>query len=134
MRFVIVGNGAAALGAVETLRRLDGGGDHRITVVTDEPVHAYARCLLPDVLAKKRSGASIALRPVGFYRRLGVDLLAGVAAVELRPGEKVLVLRDGREVGYDRLLVAVGAAPVLPELPVARLKTTPSRTKQNCWP
>lgn len=112
-----MGNSAAAVAAVETLRRLGGGGDHRITVVADEPVHAYARCLLPDVLAGKRSGPSIALRPAGFYRRLGVDLLAGVAAVELRPGEKVLVLRDGREVGYDRLLVATGAAPVLPELP-----------------
>lgn len=116
MRFVIIGNSAAGVAAVETLRRL-GGYQHSITVVSDEPTGAYSRCLLPDLVAGKSTEYSIRLRPAEFYRRLEVELLAGVAAVEVRPGEKRLVLQDGRELAYDRLLVATGAGPVLPAVP-----------------
>ncbi|HHW44607.1 MAG TPA: NAD(P)/FAD-dependent oxidoreductase [Desulfotomaculum sp.] len=116
MHLLVIGSSAAGVAAVETLRRL-GGRDHRITVVTAEPVPAYSRCLLPDLLAGRKTEAAIGLRPPDFYRRLGVELLAGVAAVALRPQEKRVVLADGRELAYDRLLVATGAGPVLPEIP-----------------
>jgi len=121
LRFVIIGNSAAGVAAVETLRRL-GGYRHRITVVSDEPAGAYSRCLLPDLVAGKRTENSINLRPAEFYRRLEVELLAGVAAVEVRPREKRLVLQDGRELAYDRLLVATGASPVLPAVPGTELE------------
>ncbi|MGB9804532.1 NAD(P)/FAD-dependent oxidoreductase [Desulfofundulus sp.] len=116
MRFVIIGNSAAGVAAVETLRCL-GGYQHHITVVSDEPTGAYSRCLLPDLVAGKSTENSIRLRPAEFYRRLGVELLAGVAVVALRPHEKKVVLADGRELAYDRLLVATGASPVLPAVP-----------------
>ncbi|MQL52921.1 NAD(P)/FAD-dependent oxidoreductase, partial [Desulfofundulus thermobenzoicus] len=111
MHLLVIGSSAAGVAAVETLRRL-GGREHRITVVTAEPVPAYSRCLLPDLLAGRKTEAAIGLRPPDFYRRLGVELLAGVAAVALRPQEKRVVLADGRELAYDRLLVATGAGPV----------------------
>jgi NAD(P)H-nitrite reductase large subunit len=121
LRFVIIGNSAAGVAAVEALRRL-GGYRHRITVVSDEPAGAYSRCLLPDLVAGKRTENSISLRPAEFYRRLEVELLAGVAAVEVRPREKRLVLQDGRELAYDRLLVTTGASPVLPAVPGTELE------------
>ncbi len=121
MRFVIAGNSAAGVAAVETLRRL-GGRQNHITVVTDEPGETYSRCMLPDLLAGKKTEYSIRLRPPDFYRKLGVELLGGVAAVALQPGEKKLLLQDGRELAYDRLLVATGARPVLPEVPGAEAR------------
>ena len=120
MRFVIIGNSAAGVAAVETLRRLAGGGGE-ITVVSDEPGAAYSRCLLPDVLAGKKAEDSVRLRPRDFYRRSGVELIGGVRAVRLQPAAKKLLLQDGRELSYDRLLLAAGAEAVLPELPGARL-------------
>ncbi|WP_242868858.1 NAD(P)/FAD-dependent oxidoreductase [Desulfotomaculum copahuensis] len=116
---MIIGNSAAGVAAVETLRR-PGGGASEITVVAGEPETAYSRCLLPDVLAGRRAEASIRLRPADFYRRLGVTLFSGVRAVELQPGEKKVLLKDGRELTYDRLLLATGAAAVRPELPGVR--------------
>lgn len=121
MHFVIIGNSAAGIAAVEALRRLGGTGV-RITVVTEEPPEPYSRCLLPDLLCGKKTEYSIKLRPAGHYQRLGVELLAGIKAVALRPEEKKVFLEDGRELAFDRLLVATGASPVMPEVPGVNTK------------
>jgi len=112
LRYVIVGAGAAGLAAAQTLRRMDGAGE--IVMVSGEPEAAYARCLLPDVLAGTRTPSSLALRPEDFYRRQGVAFLAASRAVELWPGEKKIMLAGGRTLAYDRLLLATGARPVMP--------------------
>jgi len=49
MSYVIVGNSAAGITAAGTLRRLEPHA--RITVVDSDPHGAYARCMIPDVVA-----------------------------------------------------------------------------------
>lgn len=112
MRYLIVGNSAAGVAAAETLRRLDGSGE--IIVVSEEPERAYARCLLPDVLAGMRTPSSLGLRSEDFYRRRGVTLFTATRVVGLGPGENKIMLADGRTLAYDRLLLATGARPVKP--------------------
>ncbi|WP_245574307.1 NAD(P)/FAD-dependent oxidoreductase [Desulfovirgula thermocuniculi] len=113
---MVIGTSAAGIAALETLRRL-GGTRARLTAVTDEPSEPYSRCLLPDLLAGKKSEYSIRLRPAGFFPKLGVEFLAGFKVVALHPEEKKVFLEDGRQLSFDRLLVATGASPVMPEVP-----------------
>ena len=49
MNYVIIGNSAAAVGAVEAIRRLDSEGD--ITIVSNEAHHTYSRPLFSYLLA-----------------------------------------------------------------------------------
>lgn len=84
-------------------------------MIGDEGGTAYCRCLIPDVVAGTASFDRIVLQSEEEFRREGVQLISG-RAVELLPGRRLVVLEDGREVPYDRLLVATGAEPVLPQL------------------
>ena len=52
---------------------------------------------------------------------MGVETVAGDAAVGLDVGRRRVVLRDGREVAYEGLLVATGAAAVRIPVPGADL-------------
>ena len=44
MRYVIIGNGTAAVGAIEGIRVID--HDNPITVISDEPYSTYGRPLI----------------------------------------------------------------------------------------
>ena len=115
MRHVIVGNGPAALGAVEALRRTDPACD--ITVVAGERTRAYTPCFLPRFISGEIAEEQLALRSEDFYEKHRVTLLGGVAATGVLTGRNAVALADGRALGYDRLLLACGASPVVPPLP-----------------
>ncbi|KKL80677.1 hypothetical protein LCGC14_2002350, partial [marine sediment metagenome] len=44
MRYVIIGNSAAAMGAIKTIRNRDKTGS--VTVISDEPYSVYSRPLI----------------------------------------------------------------------------------------
>ncbi len=111
MRYVVIGSSAAGIAALETLRSL-GGPKAKISLVTRDPGEPYSRCLLPDLIAGYKTKSSLHIRPSGFYQKLGIEVFSGLAAMELKPREKRVVLEDGRELAYDYLLVATGASPV----------------------
>ena len=107
-RIVIVGNSAAALAALEAIRRLDDRCP--VTLVSDESIPAYSRVLLPYLLSGERQDLS--LRPAGYYDRMGARLLLGRRAVGL--GGDALELDDGTRLPFDRLLVAAGSRAAIP--------------------
>lgn len=49
-------------------------------------------------------------------RKNRCELIAGVSADHLEPKRKTVVLSDGRELPYDRLLVAAGSSPAVPPI------------------
>ncbi len=119
MNLVIVGNSAAGVAAAEAARRASPRA--RITVIGDEGAQAYCRCLIPEILAGTADFSRIILRSGEDLRREGIEV-AGGRAVEILPGPGRVMLEDGREIPYDRLLLATGAAPVLPDLPGRELQ------------
>ena len=58
----------------------------------------------------------MALRSQKFYDKINVDLITDDAVVELNRGRKTVVLRCGRTLPYDALLLATGAEPVRPPI------------------
>jgi 3-phenylpropionate/trans-cinnamate dioxygenase ferredoxin reductase component len=105
---VLAGGGLAAQRCAEALRREGYAG--AIRMVCAEPHAPYDRPpLSKQLLAGTCDEPSLALRPADWYAAHDVDLLLGVGAADLRTAEHTLVLADGTELHYDRLLIATGA-------------------------
>lgn len=120
MKYVIIGNSAAGIGAVEGIRQIDKHGE--ITVITDEVHHTYSRPLISYLLLGKVTEEKMKYRDDGFYSRNDCALLHA-AAMEIDAGAKWVILADGSYVPYDKLLVAAGSLPFVP--PMAGLDTVP---------
>ncbi|MGB9722673.1 MAG: NAD(P)/FAD-dependent oxidoreductase [Chloroflexia bacterium] len=114
MRYVIVGNGAAAATAVETLTEVDPKA--AIEVYGEEPYWAYRRPQLPEFLAGGVEEEKILIHPPAWYEGRGVAVHRGVRVEALEPSSGVVRLADGRTVPYDRLLLATGATSFIPPL------------------
>lgn len=111
-RIVVVGGGPAAHRCVMELRKLGFAGS--VTMVAAEPVPPYDRTLLSKDNLADGGQAPAAMALPGTYESLDVTVLLGRAAVGLDSRERVVRLSDGTQLGYDRLVLGVGGAPILP--------------------
>jgi 3-phenylpropionate/trans-cinnamate dioxygenase ferredoxin reductase subunit len=104
---VIAGGGLAGQRAAETLRR--GGYTGRLRMICAERHRPYDRPPLSKaVLAGVEHGS---FRPAAWYEDHDIELELGVAAAGLDCRRRAVTLADGRELGYDRLLIATGSRP-----------------------
>jgi 3-phenylpropionate/trans-cinnamate dioxygenase ferredoxin reductase component len=104
---VIAGGGLAAQRAAETLRRA--GFEGRVRMICAERHRPCDRPpLSKEVLAGGEHGA---FRPASWYGEHSVELELGIAAAGLDCRRRALTLVDGRELRYDRLLIATGSRP-----------------------
>jgi NAD(P)H-nitrite reductase large subunit len=103
---VIIGNSAAGLQAIRTLRR----HSRRVSValIDLEDCPAYSRVLTPYFVGGKTGRSNLFIVDREFYARMGVTPLLGQAAVGLDPERNKVRLADGSEVGFGKLLVAAG--------------------------
>ena len=112
MRYVIIGNSAAGIGAVQGIRELDKEGE--ITLISDEKYHTYSRPLISYLLKGTVTEENMKYRPDSFYADNKVTAILGKKAVSINKEEKSVVLDDGNAVQYDKLLVATGSKPFVP--------------------
>ena len=119
MRHVIIGNSAAAVGAVEAIRRHD--PENSITIVADEPHHVYSRPLISYLLGGLVDESRMYYRPADFYDRNRVQTMLGVQVLRVDPKERTLSLAGGGTLSYDRLLISTGGKPFVPPLPGANM-------------
>lgn len=113
-RLVVVGHGMAAARLVDELVRR--AAPYAITVIGDEPDPAYSRVLLSAVLERSHRGADIELRSAGWYADHGVRLVTGQRVLRVDRDRRDVWLADGTRHGYDRLVLATGARPLLPPI------------------
>lgn len=114
MNYVIIGNSAAAIGAVEGIRQVDREG--RITVISDEPYHTYSRPLISYWLAGKVSEDKMIYRDHSFYEANAVTPVLGTRAEKIDFQGHQVILADGTGITYDKLLVATGGKPIIPPM------------------
>ncbi|MDR1588859.1 MAG: FAD-dependent oxidoreductase [Oscillospiraceae bacterium] len=114
MKYVIIGNSAAGVGAVEAIRKNDVTG--QITIITDEPHHTYSRPLISYLLLGKTTRERMKYRDDGFYTEYGCELLRSKRVTSIDLGDKAVRCADGSGVPYDKLLVAAGSSPLVPPM------------------
>jgi len=111
MKYVIIGNSAAGIGAVEGIRQKDKQGE--ITVITNEPHHTYSRPLISYLLLGKVNEEGMKYRGGSFYKDNNCTLLADTSVTKIDAANKV-VLCGNKKIPYDKLLVASGSSPFVP--------------------
>ncbi len=117
-RFVIVGGGAAGFAAAEMLRREGFSGS--LTLLSSDDAAPYDRpnCS-KDYLAGNAPEAWMPLRPDDWYKEQAIDLMLRTEVAGIDAKARLVTLRDGRSVPFDRLLLATGAEPIRLDIPGA---------------
>jgi nitrite reductase (NADH) large subunit len=113
---VVIGNGMAGMRTVEELHKL-APDLYDITVFGAEPHGNYNRILLSPVLAGEKSIDDIMLHTRQWYVDHGITLHAGDPVVHIDRRKRVVRAASGREVRYDRLLLATGSKPFIIPVP-----------------
>jgi len=112
MKYVIIGNSAAAVGAVEAIRKNDREGS--IVIISSESHHTYSRPLISYLLLGKTDENRMKYRGDSFYSDNNCEFLPGRTATKIDPEKKMVMLNDGSYVSYDKLLIATGSSPFIP--------------------
>jgi len=115
--YLIVGNSAAAIGAVEAIRSVDDEGD--IVLVAREPHHTYSKPLISYLLGGDVEERNMFYRDADFYELNGVNTQLGVEVVRVDPEHKTVQTDDRASIAFDKLLIATGGKPIRPDVPGA---------------
>jgi NAD(P)H-nitrite reductase large subunit len=118
MQYVILGNGTAATEATEAIRQRDVKG--KISVISEEKYANYSRPLISYLLGRKIARKDLPFRKSSFYRDNQVKLILNRKATKLEPKQKDVILSDRQKIPYDKLLIAIGGIPIIPEIKGAR--------------
>ena len=121
MKTLIIGGVAAGASCAARLRRLDEGAE--IVILERGEFISFANCALPyyigeDITEKE----SLTLQtPAGFKSRFNIDVRIFSEAIAVNTESKTVTVRNARtgeqyEEPYDSLVLAPGAAPVIPNI------------------
>ncbi len=118
--FVIIGNSAAGLQALRTLRRHD--QQVSIALIDREDCPAYSRVLTPYYIGGHILREGLDIVDHSFYDEWGVTAIFGHSVISIDPEKHSLQLADGREINFKKLLIATGA----------EARTLPAATQRAC--
>ncbi|MBW2017139.1 MAG: NAD(P)/FAD-dependent oxidoreductase [Deltaproteobacteria bacterium] len=111
-RYVIIGSSHAGLSAVEAIRLTD--RDNPVFLLTQEDTLPYSPTILPYVVSGEADPEKIFLKDEDALKGSGVVYRRGEKVVGLDLHARSIILKSGEILDYDKLLLATGAAPVLP--------------------
>jgi 3-phenylpropionate/trans-cinnamate dioxygenase ferredoxin reductase component len=108
VQYALIGGGLAAGNCARWLR--ESGAEGAILLVGREPDLPYNRppCS-KGYLQGKESRSDTLFRPAEWYEEQQVEALSRVSAMQLDISDRTVRLSDGRDVSFDKALVATGA-------------------------
>lgn len=113
-QFIIIGNSAAGIGAIEAIRQKD--KESKIIVISDEDYTTYCRCLISYYLAGEIKEDKLWYRPDSFYKENNLELLLNKKVSRVDQKKNRIVFEDKNQLSYDSLLIATGASPKFPSI------------------
>lgn len=120
IKYLIIGNSAGGIGAAEAIRTVDRTGN--ITIVSDEPYPVYSRPLISEYLGQGYPLERMLYRRPEFYENKKIQTILGSGVVGISPGKHTLKIDDGRVMAWEKLLIASGGTPIVPQLEGADLR------------
>ena len=113
---VVIGNGMAGVRVLEEV--LEHAPErYNVTVFGAEPHASYNRIMLSPVLAGDKTLADIQTHDRDWDAEHGITLHTGEAVAAIDRRRRMVVSASGREVGYDRLVLATGSTPFILPVP-----------------
>lgn len=114
MKVVIIGGGAAGASCAARLRRLNENAEIVIIEKTNEV--SIANCGLPYYISgviNEREKILVST-PEKFKSWFNIDVLLNNEVLKINRDNKTVSLSTGKEIHYDKLVLAQGASPVVP--------------------
>lgn len=105
--YVIVGNSAAGLQALQTLRKHN--TEASVAIIDREDLPAYSRVITPYFVGGKTERDNLFLVDRDYYSQVGVTTLFGRNVIALNAEGHQLEMDDGSRVTFGKLLLANGA-------------------------
>lgn len=132
MRTIVIGGGACGASAAARLRRLDDNAEIIILEGTDEI--SIANCGLPyycsDIINSREK--MIVSSPKRFKDLLNIDVRLNSRVTSIDKENKKVTVNDTQELSYDKLVIALGANPIIPPVKgVENKKIFTVRTLKN---
>ena len=115
LRLLIIGNGMAATRLVEKLSE-SAADRYAITMIGDEPGHAYNRIQLSPVLGAEKAFSDTVLHDAQWYKARGIRVLTGETVTQVDLSAR-RVITTQRELTWDELVFATGSTPFIPPVP-----------------
>lgn len=118
--FVIIGGDAAGMSAASRARRHH--SDLKVTVLEQTQDVSYSACGMPyNIADSTRQIDELVVRKAEVFReKQGINLLTGYRAKSINRENRVVEAEgpDGQtsEFPYDKLLIATGASPIMPDI------------------
>ncbi|WP_132259775.1 nitrite reductase large subunit NirB [Paucimonas lemoignei] len=115
MKILVIGHGMVGHKFLESL---DDAGLHdaEVTVLCEEPRAAYDRVHLSEFFSGK-SAEDLSLVSPGFFDRGNLALRLNTRAASIDRYAKTVTTSDGKELDYDKLVIATGSYPFVPPVP-----------------
>src|SRR4051812_34585647 len=105
VKYLLVGGGVASSAAAQAIRERDREGE--VLLINQEATRPYNRpALSKEALRTRQPKAALFTHPAGWYEEHGVELRTGRRASHLDVARRSVTLDDGKEISYDKLLLA----------------------------
>src|SRR5689334_12444620 len=119
MKYVVIGFGVAAVGAMEAIRSVDKTGE--ITLISDDPHGYYSRPGLAYYLTGELHDKALFPKTTEDLQRLNFKALRGHVTKISRENQTVEI-EGAAPLSYDQLLIATGAQAIHMKVPGADLE------------
>lgn len=112
MKIVVIGHGMVGHQFLKSLPRESGA---QVTVLCEEPRPAYDRVHLSEFFSGK-SADELSLVEPGFFERGDMVLRLNARALSIHPDARQVKVSDGSVLDYDKLVIATGSFPFVPQI------------------
>jgi len=130
-KLVVIGNGMSGLRTIEDLLELE-NDKYDITVYGEEPYVNYNRIMLSYILSQEKSFEDTIINHQTWYDENGVTLYKGDKVISIDKKNKTITSQSGKTEKYDKLLIATGSKPFIPNTQGSSLKNVIAfRTKSD---
>lgn len=120
-KLVVIGNGMSGLRVIEDLLELD-NNKYEITIFGEEPYVNYNRIMLSYILSQEKTFEDTIINHQNWYDENNITLHKGDKVISINKDEKYVISESGLQTSYDKLLIATGSNPFIPNTFGSNLK------------
>ncbi len=113
--YVILGNGTAGLNAAKAIRQRDKTGT--VIMISNEAYPSYNRPMLTKSMLASLTPEQIAVETESWYESNNIYQILGRTAVSVDTKKSEVILDDGSQIHFTRLIYALGSESFIPPIP-----------------